>query len=151
MNEILVFMRGRCPVDIKEKDIKWSRQGFRVYASANAFKKYPVSTNYVSDTVLDAEDIQVSQMGLFPIVPFSFFPSFPSSVLSAPINQEFQWILLLRTVQGIEAPENSKQMDNCEAMWEIAIVYRALSMGQAPWISSLSPHVTLWCRTIILI
>lgn len=89
MNEILLYMRGRCPLDTKEKDIKWSRLGFRVYASVNSFKKYPLSTNYVSDTVLDAGDIQVSQMDLFPIVPFSFFPSFPSPFLSSPINQEF--------------------------------------------------------------
>lgn len=82
-------MRGRCPLDIKEKDIKWYRRGFRVHASANSFKKYPLCTNYVSDTVLEAQDIQVSQMGLFPIVPFSFFPSFPSPFLSSPINREF--------------------------------------------------------------
>lgn len=91
MNEILVYMRGRCPLDIKEKDIKWSRWGFRVYASANSFKKYPLSTNYVSDTYRHnyAQDIQVSQMGLLPIVPFSFSPSFSSPFLSSPINQDF--------------------------------------------------------------
>lgn len=85
MNEILVYMRGRCPLDIKEKDIKWSRWGFRVYAPANSFKNYPLSTNYVSDTVLDTEDIQVSHISH----SFILFLSFLSFSLSSPINQEF--------------------------------------------------------------
>lgn len=88
MNEILVYMRERCPLNIKEKDIKWSRWGFKVCASANSFKKYPLNTNYVSDTVLDAEDLQVSQMGLFPIVSFSFFP-FLLPFLLYPIIKNF--------------------------------------------------------------
>lgn len=56
-------MRGRHPLDIKEKNIKWSRRGFRVYASMHSLKKSSLGTYYVLDAILDAGDMPVSQNG----------------------------------------------------------------------------------------
>ena len=41
--------------------LKCPKRRLRVYLSINTFKMYTLSTNYVSDTVLDAGDIVESQ------------------------------------------------------------------------------------------
>lgn len=53
-------MRGRYLFDIKEKNIKWFRRGFRVYVFMYLFKKLLLGIYYVLDVILDVGDMLVS-------------------------------------------------------------------------------------------
>ena len=61
--------------------LKYPKRRFRVYLSINTFKRYTLSTKYVSDTVLDAGDIVESK---------NVRVSHGSSLLPSSIHWTFQ-------------------------------------------------------------
>ena len=82
-----IYTREVCLPDIKKNITKYPKDDLVLMHLVKSLKKYSLNTTYVSDTVLEAGDIPVSQMGIFPMLALSFFPSlsihsFPASVFT---------------------------------------------------------------------